>query len=138
MGAAAALWMALGAGAAHAASILVVASPKFGAATVTEEELRQLYLGKAREVSGVGTVTVLDLPAGNAVHDEFARRVLDKSPRELSAYWSVRIFSGRGTPPQTVADVKDVKAWLAAHPDAIGSLDAASVDASVKVLLELH
>ncbi len=124
--------------AALAADIAVVANHKFPVATISIDDVRELYLGKARELTGVGVVQLVDQPGNSALKDEFAQKVLDKTPSQLNAYWSVRIFTGHGVPPQSVGDEHAVKAWLAAHPDGIAYIDLKQVDSSVKVLLKVQ
>lgn len=53
------------------------------------------------------------------------------------AYWSKMIFSGKAVPPKELANDAAVKAHVKANPDAVGYIDAASVDGSIKVLLRV-
>ena len=44
------------------------------------------------------------------------------------------MFSGKGKPPQEMASDADVLAYIAANPNAIGYVDANSVDSTVRVI----
>jgi hypothetical protein len=48
------------------------------------------------------------------------------------------MFTGHGQPPKVVADAAAVKKAVAADPKAVGYIDKADVDASVKVVLTLN
>ena len=56
----------------------------------------------------------------------------------MKAYWSKLVFTGKGTPPAELANEAAVLSHVAANPDAIGYVDAASVDGSVKVVLTIE
>ena len=52
--------------------------------------------------------------------------------------WSRLAFTGQGQPPKELADAEAVKKAVAADPKAVGYIDKADVDASVKVVLVLN
>ena len=115
----------------------IVAHPSSGATNVSINDIRDLYLGKVRELPGAGLVFPIDLASTGSLHDDFVERILEKSAKEFSSYWAVRIFTGRGTPPLTVADEKSAKEWIQNHKDAVGYMRLKDVDQSVKVILKL-
>jgi hypothetical protein len=44
------------------------------------------------------------------------------------------VFSGKATPSKEMASSAEVKKFVAASPDAIGSIEKSAVDSSVKVV----
>jgi hypothetical protein len=80
-------------------------------------------------------VKVVDQSASSAIKGQFAQKVLNKTLSQLNAYWSVRIFTGRGVPPVGLSDERTTKEWIANNPEGIGYVLAKNVDKSVKVLL---
>lgn len=119
---------ALCCGAAQA-QVAVVMAPN--ASPLTKEQVANLYLGRSAELQ------LFDLPEGNATRDSFYKKATDREPAQVKSTWSRIVFAGKGLPPKEVADAAAVKKAVAADPKAVGYVDKASVDASVKVVLSL-
>ena len=64
------------------------------------------------------------------------KKVTGKDAAQMKAYWSQLMFTGKAQKPKKVAGDDAVKKAVAATPGAIGYIDAAAVDASVKVVLK--
>jgi ABC-type phosphate transport system substrate-binding protein len=120
------------------ADLLVVVHPRNPVGELTAEQVAQIYMGASNAFPGGGAAVPLDQAEGSAVRQEFLARVLDKSAAQFKAVWSRLIFSGKGTRPRVLADSGEVKKAVAAEPAAIGFIDAAAVDASVKVVLTVR
>ena len=111
------------------AEVVAVVGAKSPAATMSNEQVAQFFLGKS------SSMTPIDQPDGNAVRNEFYKKVADKDAAQAKALWSKLVFTGKATMPKEVADHAAVKAAVAANPKAIGYIDKSAVDASVKVVL---
>jgi hypothetical protein len=112
------------------AQVAVVMAP--GAASISKEQVANLYLGRSAELR------LFDLPEGHATRDLFYKKAAERDPAQVKAVWSRIVFSGRGMPPREMADAAAVKKAVAADPKAVGYIDKAAVDASVKVVLLLE
>ncbi len=75
----------------------------------------------------------MSIKGGSDVHKEFAKKVLGKSSSQLKAYWAKLVFTGKGTPPKQINSDAEMIKLVAANPNLIGFVNAASVDDSVKV-----
>jgi hypothetical protein len=127
------------AGAEPAASldaIAVVVGRESFITKMTRDDLRELYLRRQRVWPNGAVAIPVNLPAGHELREEFSRRVLGRSSRDLIAYWNGRYFDGI-RPPIVVPSAAAVRAYLAAEPAAIGYLPAAAVDDTCRVLLTL-
>ena len=111
------------------AQVAVVMAPS--ASAMTREQVANLYLGRSAEL------TLLDLPEGSATRDLFYKKATDREPAQVKSTWSRIVFAGKGTPPKEVADAAAVKKAVAADPKAVGYIEKAAVDGSVKVVLLL-
>jgi hypothetical protein len=80
----------------------------------------------------------IDQSEGVGARDDFYGKVTGKSPEQIKAHWSKIIFTGRGQPPKTVPDGVEVKRRVAISANAIGYMDRALVDGSVKILLSVQ
>jgi hypothetical protein len=115
---------------ALAGDIVVIVAP--GADPLTKEQVANIYLGRSLDYKPV------DLPEGTPIHDDFYKKATDRDPTQIKATWSRLMFTGHGQPPKVVADAAAVKKAVAADPKAVGYIDKADVDASVKVVLTLN
>ena len=111
------------------AEVVVVVNPKAAEATMTKEQVAQFFLGKS------SSMTPIDQPEDAPIRAEFYKKVTDKDASQAKALWSKLVFTGKATMPKSVANSAAVKSAVAADPKAIGYMDKASVDASVKVVL---
>ena len=118
-------------GAAHA-DVVVVVSAQSKVATLTKDQVSELFLGGSKEFPGGGTALLVSTTG--PVRDEFYSKVLGKDAAQVKAVWSRLIFSGKGTAPREIGDVGEVKKLVSANPSTIGFIDKSAVDASVKVV----
>lgn len=116
------------------AEIAVVVSAKSPVGNLTQEQVSQIFLGKASSFPGGQTAMPIDQSEGQAARDEFYTKITGKSPAQLKAYWSKLIFTGKGQPPKEVPSAAEVKKLVANNPNTIAYIDKASVDSSVKVV----
>ncbi|KRW72646.1 phosphate ABC transporter substrate-binding protein [Stutzerimonas nitrititolerans] len=97
----------------------------------SQSEVANIFLGKDKSMKGV------DLKDWTPTKESFYSAVTNKNESQLKSYWSGLIFTGKGQPMASVADDAAVVAKVAAEADAIGYVDSAAVNDSVKVLFTL-
>lgn len=117
------------------AELAIIAHPSNPLNSIDQAEVERLYMGKSRSFPGGGTVKPVDQVLGNPMREKFFSAVLEKTEAQVTGYWSRRMFSGKGKPPETLADDLAVKARVASDPSSIGYVSDDTVDSSVKVLL---
>lgn len=122
-------------GAAAAAEVLVIGHPGIRLSGLSEERIRDLYLGKVVQLPDGSRAEIVDLPGGHPVRDEFYEKVIGKNASQIKAYWAKRVFTGKGSPPDVKSSEAAVVAWVAAAPGRIGYVSPAALNDSVKVLL---
>ena len=101
------------------------------ATALTKNDVSRIFLGKMKKY------TPVNMSSGNALRAEFNKKALKKSSNQVKAYWSKLVFSGKGTPPKELASDAEIKAFVASNPNAIGYIDIASLDGTVKAALTL-
>ncbi|QLE85849.1 MULTISPECIES: phosphate ABC transporter substrate-binding protein [Shewanella] len=111
------------------AAVVVIGAP--GAADISASDAKKMFLGK-----GSSSAVVYELDEGNATRSEFHSKVTKKSDAQLKAFWSKQVFTGKGNPPATVNSASAMKSTIASNPNAIGYIDEADLDDSVKVILK--
>ena len=117
------------------AEVAVITHPST-ASTLNAKQVKSIFLGKSKKFPDGSAAIPVDQNEGSTMREAFGSKVLGKSQAQLKSFWSKRIFSGKGTPPNTLAGDAEVKAWVAKTPGAVGYIDGAAVDGSVKVLLK--
>lgn len=115
--------------AAHAEIIVVVNNAN--AAALTKNDVSRIFLGKMKKY------TPVNASSSNALRADFNKKALNKSSNQVKAYWSKLVFSGKGTPPKELGSDAEIKAFVASNPNAIGYIDSASLDGTVKAALTL-
>jgi hypothetical protein len=117
-----------------AADVVAIVSSKSTIPPLSKTQVTDIFLGKVRRFPDGAVAVPLDLPEDLPQRTEFYKKLTDKSPAQVKAYWSKIIFTGRGQPPQAVSSSIEMKKRLVENPAAIGYIDASLVDASVRVL----
>ena len=111
------------------AQVVVVMGP--GASALSKDQVANAYLGRTFDLKPV------DLPDGNPTREQFYKLATERDAAQIKAVWSRVVFSGKGQAPTVQADAGAVKKAVAADPKAVGYIDKAVVDGSVKVVLTL-
>jgi ABC-type phosphate transport system substrate-binding protein len=119
------------------AGVAVVANPANGESKLSAKDIKRLFLGKKSTFPGGSRAIVIDQAEGSATRNYFYKKIVKKKPAQLKAYWSKKIFSGKGAPPPSLANDNEVKSWVNQNPEGLGYIDSSAVDGSVKVLLSL-
>ncbi len=113
------------------AEIVVVVNPANPASRMFTEQAAQFFLGKSNQF------TPIDQGKESAIRRDFYQKATGKTLAQVEAVWAKIEFSGKGTMPKSFGSDAAVKKAVAADPSAIGYIEKASVDDSVKVLLTL-
>ncbi|HAT30265.1 MAG TPA: hypothetical protein DCW29_05265 [Janthinobacterium sp.] len=119
----------LAAPAARAATVVIV-NPKNNL-HLPAAQAAQIFLGKSTRL------TPVDLADSSPTRAEFYQKIAGKDQDQMKAIWSKIVFTGRGFPPREYNTNAEVKRAVAADAGAIGYIDKAAVDETVKVILIL-
>jgi ABC-type phosphate transport system substrate-binding protein len=117
------------------AEVLVVTGADSPPVTLSKDQISDIFLGKIVSLPGGNRVTPVDQPESNPLRNEFYMKVANKSAAQAKALWAKLYFTGRGEPPREARDDDDIKKIVNSTQGAIGYIDKAAVDKSVKVLL---
>lgn len=122
----------LGAPLCAAGEIVVITNTANQASRMFSEQAAQFFLGKSNQF------TPVDQSKESAIRRDFYQKACGKSLSQVEGIWAKIEFSGKGSMPKAYATDAAVKKAVAADPTAIGYIDKASVDDTVKVLLTLQ
>lgn len=106
--------------------------------TITESDIKKIYLGKKKFFSSGNRVIPIDQKEGSATTTFFNTSVLGKSNQQMKTYWSQMLFTGKATPPMRSENAVEIKKLTANNPAIIGYIDSSEVDESVKVVFSFE
>ncbi|MCR8914546.1 phosphate ABC transporter substrate-binding protein [Marinobacter panjinensis] len=116
------------------AEVVVIGHPA-GPDSISSNQVRDIYLNRSQQLPDGQKARAFELPEGNSARSEFHDKVTGRNDAQLKAFWSQQVFTGRGQPPEEQGNAAAIKARVLSTPGSIGYLDAADVDATVKVIL---
>lgn len=112
------------------AEVAVIVNPGAGKSP-SQADVSNIFLGKDKSMKGV------DQKEWTATKEKFYTVITQKNESQLKSYWSGLVFTGKGQPLPSVGGDAEVVAKVAAEADAIGYVDSAAVNDSVKVLFTI-
>ena len=116
------------------ADISVIVNPSNSTSSLSDKDLKRLYLGKSNTLPGGVSVALSDQKFGSASRDQFYLKCCGVTAQQARSRWAGILFSGSGQPPAEVGVDKDVVGWVAGNKNAIGYVDSSLVDSTVKVI----
>lgn len=119
---------------ADLAVIVNVANPQ---KQMSAQQVSDLYLGRTRTFSHGEYVQLLDHPRDASQRERLFARLANMNLQQTNSYLSRLLFTGQMLPPQVLPDDRAMLDGVRRNPGALGYVNAASVDASVRVVLTL-
>jgi ABC-type phosphate transport system substrate-binding protein len=124
-------------GANEPSGIVVIVNPASGVDRLTRDEVIDIFLGRYRKLPSGRAALPIDVAETSAERARFYQLLVKKSSTEMSSYWARLVFSGQTSPPFQVPDAKTAVELVQSNPNAIAYVDRASLNAHVKVVLEI-
>lgn len=112
------------------AEIVVVVNPKHAAATMTSEQIANIYLGKDDRF------TPVDLPESNRQRHWFYYKLTGRDLPQVRTIWARLAYRTR--PPKVAIDSAEAVRLVGANKNAIAYVDKSAVDASVKPVMTIQ
>lgn len=100
---------------------------------VNADLIKRIYSGRVVEVDGIA-VRPVNLSTGSGLRQRFLDAVLQQSDADYVAYWTVRRYIGKGTPPVELRSSAEVIDYVGRTPGALGYIEATEVRPSLHVL----
>lgn len=114
------------------AEIVVVVAKSSSIASLTEREIRRIFLAKSRRLNG-SRVQPFEL-SNEDFKAQFYEKVTGKNLRQLNSYWTTLIFTGKGKPPKNVDKAETLLNALSDNPSAIAYMPVEYLDDRLKVV----
>ncbi len=125
---------------AAALEAVVIVNARNPVASLSGDQLRQLFLGRQSFWPDQTRVVAAMMPIGEPAMTSFCSQVLRKSPDQFQSYWRSRIFAGEGGAPRTFARVEEAVAFVRDNAGAVAVLTSAptSYDGIKRVEVKLE
>lgn len=119
------------------AELVVVVNVRSGVATMTRNEVVNVFFGRNRQFFNGLEARPADMADSSPDRARFYKALVGKELAEVNSYWARQVFSGRMQPPVKLASTDEMIKWVIANPGGIGFVDSAKADARVRVVYEL-
>jgi ABC-type phosphate transport system substrate-binding protein len=116
------------------AEVVVVTGAQKPAVALSQNQISDLFLGKAASFPDGKSASPIDQPESNPLRDEFYTKVTNKTAAQAKSNRARLYFTGRGAPPREGASSEDIKKLLNSTPGGIGYIERSSLDSSVKAI----
>jgi len=123
--------------AAGAAELVVIVSARTPVTALRGDQVADIFLGEGNSFPEGGEAVALDQGIGSPLRDEFYRKVANRSPALMKAYWTKMIFTGRGQPPREAPSSAAVRRLVADNPGMVGYIERTALDPTVRPVLVL-
>ncbi|MRV73369.1 hypothetical protein GJ700_16785 [Duganella sp. FT92W] len=110
------------------AELVIIVNPQNPATRMFPSQAAQFFLGGSVQFAPV------EQPENSAIRAEFYKKVLEKSPAQVEAIWSKLLFTGKIKAPKECKSSAEVKKTVSENVNAIGYIEKAAVDDTVKVI----
>ncbi len=127
------LFLVCAASQATADNILIIGHsdlPKLDRVTI-----EKLFTGRIIEINRQPTLVVNAAP-GSATRQQFLMTFLAQDEDKYRAYWVVRRFIGKGTPPKEFATSREIIDFVTSQRGGIGYISATDRTPELNVLIE--
>lgn len=101
---------------------------------LSQSELRPIFLTKKMSWPDGSLIVAYNLPEKDTVRQGFDAAVLGLDPERVSRYWVDRKIRGDERPPTRLGSPASVVRMVASNKGAIGYVNAADNNASVKIV----
>ncbi len=106
-------------------------------ASLSADELSNIYLKKRRFWEDGTAIVPLNRESGSAEREAFSQRALGRASTTFMGYWNQEYFHGV-FPPATLSSSNAMKRYVAADRNAIGYVWLTEVDETVRVVLRIE
>jgi hypothetical protein len=121
----------------RAQTIVVIVNPSMGVQHLSRREALDIFLGRYRTFPSGASALPIDLDINSSERRQFYLMLAHKDSSDMSSYWARLTFSGKISPPFSVADARMAVDIVANNPNAIAYVDRAAIDNRVRIALEI-
>jgi ABC-type phosphate transport system substrate-binding protein len=118
---------------ALAQDVILVANPNVQISSISEADVRAIFLGTKTRLDGGAHAVPVTL-RGGPVHEVFLKHHLGESPDQFRTQWRKAVFTGQGAMPRAFDSEVALIEYVAATPGALGYVSHVSPHDNVKCI----
>ncbi len=115
--------------------LVVVVSKQSEIDSLNSQEIANIFLARTNRFPNGQKTEPIELRE-KEIRSNFYASITGKSPKQLSAYWTTLVFTGKGRPPKRYQDLDDLIEVLENNPGKITYLDRDQVTDSMKIIFD--
>lgn len=119
---------------AEGEGIAVIMHPQAALASIDQQALSVLYLGRARNSRELATLKPYEQPDKSKARAKFHWLLNGMKLSQLNTYWARLRFTGRTYPPDVLANDQAVIKMIKQNRDAIGYINESAVTDDIAVV----
>lgn len=108
--------------AAFAGEVLVIANAKGPLTTISEREIKAIFLGEKRFAGDIQILPIV-LEKDAAIRDQFLSAIMQMSIKEYRIHWTKKVFQDGIHPPASKDSTREVIDAVKQQPGAIGYIN---------------
>lgn len=116
------------------ADIVVIVNPRSSITALTHHQIIDIYMGRNPGLANDQKLQPYDQALDSTIRSEFYYGITGKPVSAINAYWARLLFTGRASPPKSVANDDAILAIIEKNPIAIGYLDKRYLNDQVTVV----
>ena len=116
------------------AEMVVIVNKDNPVKELNKREIIDLYMGRNLYFADGKLALRLDQPPTSNERQQFYQTLVKKSVAQVNAYWAKLLFTGRASPPLLMHSNEQLLDTIRNNRNAIGYIDKANLDSSVKAV----
>lgn len=121
----------------QAETLNVIVNKSVAIDALDRQAIRKVFLGKAVKLPSGAKLVPVDIDERDDLYEVFCRKVVGKSPAQISSHWSRRIFNGKGIPPKQLANAREITNLVASDTTYISYVVGDVKSSDVKVVFSI-
>jgi ABC-type phosphate transport system substrate-binding protein len=117
------------------APFVVVVNKENPVASLSLVDLQRIFRRQTRMWPHGEVIVPVDWDATSPMREQFSRRVLQRSVREMGEYWVQQSITQGLAPPSTQKSAKAILRYVANVPGAISYVPVAEADETIKTIV---
>ncbi|MDC8445594.1 MAG: hypothetical protein LV471_06645 [Nitrosomonas sp.] len=119
------------------AEIVVIVNPRSNITALTHHQIIDIYMGRNPGLTNDQKLQPYDQAIDSLIRSDFYYGITGKPASAINAYWARLLFTGRASPPKSVANDSAILEIVEKNPLAIGYLDKRYLNDHVTVVYSI-
>lgn len=118
-------------------ALVIVVDKNSELKTLQREQVENIFLSRTSLFPDGSKAIPIEIKSGE-IRTLFYKKIANKTPTQLSAYWTTLVFSGRGKPPKGYSSLDALSQQLQTKQGTISYIDESLLTTDLKVLYRFN